>query len=402
MSKIVRRNLQDRLTRAAERFPTVTITGPRQSGKTTLCRSAFPDRPWANLEVPDIREFARSDPRGFLAQFPEGAILDEIQRLPDLLSYLQDDVDRQRSPGRWILTGSQNLALLEGVSQSLAGRTAVLHLLPLSLDEVRRFPEHPGSLWEVLWAGGYPRILDEGVPPDEWHSSYAATYVERDVWQVLRVGDLEAFQTFLGLCAGRAGRLLNLSALGADCGVSHNTARSWLSVLETGFLVFRLPPLMRNVRKRLTKSPKLYFYDSGLLCHLLGIREPGQLATHPLRGAVFESWVISEVLKARLHRGLTPGLHFYRDHRGEEVDLVVEEGRDLLAVEIKSGQTVAREFFAALGKFARVLDAAVDWSPRLAGGLLVYGGEQTQRRSDATALSWSEVADFDWTLREGA
>ncbi|MCI0587374.1 MAG: ATP-binding protein [Planctomycetes bacterium] len=393
---MIRRVLLDRVLVAARRFPVVTITGPRQSGKTTLARSAFPDKPYANLELPDVREFAASDARGFLAQFPRGALLDEVQRVPGLLSYLQALVDEGMPDGAFILTGSQHFGLLARVSQSLAGRTAVLHLLPLGLEEIRRFPDAPTDLFRVLHAGGYPRIHDRRLPAGEWLAAYTETYVERDVRQLLRVGDLGTFQTFLRLCAGRVGQLLNLSALGADAGISHTTARAWLSVLEAGFLVYRLPPFHRNLGKRLTKSPKLYFYDSGLLCYLLGIRREEELRLHPLRGPVFESWVVSEILKSRLHRGLPPDLCFYRDQKGTEVDVVLEEGTRLVAIEIKSGQTVAPDAWASLEAFVRGAARA-----RIAPGrlerLLVYGGDEEQRRTHATALPWSRIDSVDWT-----
>jgi uncharacterized protein len=390
----VRRNLLDRLLLAATRFPVVTLTGPRQSGKTTLCKAAFAAKPYANLEAPDVREFARHDPRGFLAQFPEGGVLDEIQHAPDLLSYVQDIVDRRPRVGQFVLTGSQHFGLLDRVTQSLAGRTAVLHLLPLGLDEVRRFPSPPPSLFDTLLCGGYPPVHDRGIPPHDWFTGYVATYLERDVRQVLNVGDLQAFQTFVGLCAGRAGQVLNLSALGSDAGVSHNTARSWLSVLEASFIVFRLPPLQRTFRKRLTKSPKLYFHDSGLLCYLLGLRAANDLGAHPLRGPIFESWVVSEIAKARVHRGLRPDLFFYRDQHGDEVDLVLELGNRLVAVEIKSAQTVAGDFFAGLDRFA---DLAVRQRLPLPQRVLVYGGDAAQRRTRATVVPWSAVPSYAWT-----
>jgi predicted AAA+ superfamily ATPase len=392
---VVRRLLHDVASRAAGRFPVVTITGPRQAGKTTLARAAFADKPYANLEEPDVRDFARSDPRGFLGQFADGAILDEIQRSPELLSYIQTRVDDRRRRGEFVLTGSQHLGLLQGISQSLAGRTAILNLLPLGIEELRRFPSPPAELFDTMIAGGYPRIHDQGIPAAEWLANYTATYVERDVRQVLNVGDLTAFQTFLRLSAGRVAQLLNLSGLGADCGISHNTAKAWLSVLEAGFIVFRLPPLHRNLGKRLTKSPKLFFYDTGLLCYLLGIRSAAELELHPLRGPIFECWVVSEIVKARAHRGLAPDLHFYRDQKGLEIDVVVEAGPRLLAVEIKSGQTVASDFLEPLVTFAgRVKESRQ--APRHVENVLVYGGEALQRRTEAAIVPWSRIDAVDW------
>jgi predicted AAA+ superfamily ATPase len=372
----------------------VTVTGPRQSGKTTLCRAVFPDKPYVSLEAPDVRDYARTDPRGFLGDHRAGAILDEIQRVPELLSYLQGEVDARREPGRFVLTGSANLALLGSVSQSLAGRTAVLHLLPLSWAEVGQFPSPPDDLWTALWKGGYPAIYDRDVNPPDWLGPYVATYVERDVRQILNVGDLIAFQTFVRLCAGRSAQLLNLSALAADAGISHVTARSWVSVIEATFVAFRLPAFHSSLTTRLVKMPKLHFYDSGLLCYLLGIRRPEQLREHPLRGAIFETWVVGEVAKARLNAGISGGLAFFRDRKGREVDLLVGEAGALTAVETKSAQTVADDFFAGLAAFAELVETA--GRARRVDKVLVYGGSIRQDRSHAIVLPWSSIDRYDW------
>lgn len=387
---MIRRRLLPRLRALARRHPVVTVTGPRQSGKTTLCRAAFPRKPYVSLEAPDVREYAHRDPRGFLAQWRRGAILDEIQRAPDLLSYLQVEVDARPDPGRFVVTGSQHFGLASAVAQSLAGRTAMLTLLPLQHDEVRAFPDGPRDVFTALWSGGYPAIFDRRVEPDEWLASYVATYVERDVRQILNVGDLLAFQTFVRLCAARSAQVLNLSALGADAGVSHNTARSWLSILEASYLVLRLPPLFANVTSRLVKTPKLHFYDSGLLCWLLDIRTPDQLRLHPLRGAVFESWVVSEILKAHYNRGRVPRAAFYRDSKGLEVDLVLEgaRARDRVVVEVKSGQTIAQDFFRGLDAVATKL--------RGAERILVYAGDAAQRREGRRIVPWSGLGAVSW------
>jgi len=390
---MIPRNLEGRLRALARQFPTVTVTGPRQSGKTTLCRKVFPNKAYVSLEAPDQREYAAEDPRGFLGDLASGAILDEVQRVPELLSYLQVEVDERARPGRFILTGSANFALLHSISQSLAGRTALVNLFPLSRDEALRFPGPPADLDETLWKGGYPAIFDRGLPAQEWLGSYVATYVERDVRQLLNVGDLVAFQTFLKLCAGRSGQLLNLSALASDCGITHGTARSWISVLEASYVAFRLPPLVANPNKRLVKTPKLFFYDTGLLCYLLGIRHADQVRTHPLRGPIFETWVASEILKARAHRGLPPALLFFRDRKGTEVDLLVERGDALIAVETKSSRTVAGDFFAGLEKFA-ALAASQRRMPPLRQ-VLMYAGEHRQERSGATVLPWSRLHHYD-------
>jgi len=391
---MIRRVLEVRLRALARKFPVVTVTGPRQSGKTTLCRTVFPDKPYVSLEAPDVQEFARRDPRAFLAQHPYGALLDEVQRVPDLLSYIQTMVDDHPVAGRFVLTGSANFALLQSLGQSLAGRTALLELLPLSLEEVRRFKDPPTDLLELLWRGSYPAVYDRSLEPGDWYPAYVATYLERDVRTIVNVGDLVSFQTCLRLCAGRVGQLVNLSSLGADAGVTHGTARSWLSVLEAGYVAWRLPPFHASVSKRLIKTPKLHFVDSGLVCYLLGIRSPDQLQNHPLRGAVFETWVASEVLKSRAHRGLPPSLSFYRDKKGAEVDLVVDLGRELLAVETKSGQTVAGDFFAGLHTFASLV--AASRQRREVRSFVVYGGAEHQRRSAGTVVPWSRLDRCEW------
>jgi uncharacterized protein len=382
---MIHRILQSKLSDSAKWFPVVTVTGPRQAGKTTLCRATFPNHRYLSLEAPDIRAQALADPRSIIAAGRDGMILDEVQRAPDLLSYLQVAVDEDRTPGRWVLTGSANMALLSGVSQSLAGRTAALNLLPCTADELGGFPNAATELFQALWMGSFPAVFDRSVPPVEWFSDYIATYLERDARSVLNIGDLAAFQTFLRLCAGRVGQLVNLSSLGADCGITHNTARAWLSVLEAGYLVFRVPPYHANAGKRLVKTPKLYFTDTGLVCALLGIHDPSQLESHPLRGAVFENWVVSEVLKHRLHRGLPPGLFFFRDRKGFEVDLLLDVGGPLMALEAKSGQTMPPEYFAPLTRLAGHLNLAE------LTGLLVYGGRDSRSLGSVSLVPWSEL-----------
>jgi len=397
---MVPRVLEARMRLMARKFPIVTVTGPRQSGKTTLCRAVFADKPYVSLEAPDVQVYARQDPRGFLSDYPGGAVLDEVHRVPHLLSYLQTVVDEIRGAGRFVLTGSANFALLHSISQSLAGRTALLTLLPLGFEEVRQFGAPPADLYSVLWRGSYPATFDRSLEPADWYPSYVATYVERDVRTLLNVGDILGFQTFLRLCAGRVGQLVNLSSLGADAGVTHGTARSWLSVLEAGYIAWRLAPFHSNLTKRLVKTPKLHFLDSGLVCYLLGIRSPAHLREHPLRGAIFETWVASEVFKARVHRGLQPGLSFFRDRRGAEVDLILDIDPSYVAVETKSGQTVADDFFTGLQVFEQAAGAARP--QRKVRKIIVYGGDTTQRRAAGTVLPWSEIdRNRWWTGDEG-
>jgi predicted AAA+ superfamily ATPase len=389
---MIRRNLAPVLLQVSEQYPAVTVTGPRQSGKTTLCRKVFSHKPYVNLERLDVRGYAASDPRGFIAEHPDGAILDEVQHVPQLLSYLQAEVDDDPRRGRWILTGSEHFGLSGTVAQTLAGRTGVLHLLPLTIDELRRFPDPPIDLFQTLLTGGFPRIHDQGIPPRRWVADYVQTYLQRDVRRQLAVGDLEALTTFMRLLAGRTAQELNLSAIGADAGVSHNTARSWLSVLEASFLVFRVPAWARSPRKRLVKTPKVHWMDTGLVCHLLGIRNAHDLKTHPLRGAIFETWVAAEVFKAFANGGLEPTLYHLRQTRGLEIDLLVDRGPDLRGVECKSGQTVAPDAFKGLA----ALETALPKTVRVGRGILVYGGSEHQKRSLCDVMPWSAIDTVDW------
>lgn len=391
---MIPRNIEPRLRHLARTFPVLTITGPRQSGKTTLCREVFQDHEYLSLEQPDVRDHAIDDPLDFLERHRGGVILDEIQRAPELLSYIQGEVDRLRRPARFVLTGSHNFLLLSAVSQSLAGRSAILNLLPLSHDEVRRFPTSASDLWGTVWTGGYPAIHEEGHDPADWLSAYATTYVERDVRQVLEVRDLRAFQTFVRLCAGRTGQVLNMGSLGADAGVSAGTVRSWLGVLEASFLIKLVPGWYANPRKRLLKSPKLHFLDSGLACWLLGIRTPADLHLHHARGALFESWVVAEVLKSRLNRGRPADLFHVRNQKGEEIDLLVDDGVRLALVEAKSGQTIASDAFRALERWDVLLGA--DACSASASRLLVHGGTMRRKRGDIEVLPWEDLAEWEW------
>ena len=317
-----------------------------------------------------------------------------MQRAPDLLSYLQIHVDEDPSPGRFILTGSQNFALMDSVSQSLAGRTALLELLPLSLEELRRFPGAPEDLDAILWSGGYPRIFEQKLDPSEWLASYTATYIERDVRSLLNVGDLEAFQTFLRLCAGRVGQLLNLSDLASDCGISQPTARRWLSVLEASFVVFRVSPFHANFGKRLIKTPKLYFYDTGLAVSLLGIEHPSQLSSHPLRGAIFENWVASEIVKEHCHHGKRPRLFFYQERGRLEIDFILEQGAELVAMEVKAGRTPSSSFFGAFPTLESRISDRGDARWRLSRRIVVYGGASP--RPGAWGNWWPGRIFRDW------
>lgn len=377
------RHLSITLQHLAEVFPILGVTGPRQSGKTTLARALFADKPYVSLEDPIERAFALEDPRGFLVRFKGGAVFDEAQRWPDLFSFLQDIVDQDRQPGRFVLTGSQQFGLLAGVTQSLAGRVGLTRLLPLAMSELPDSAKATG-VDPLLWRGAYPFLHAQDAPAVDWFASYVATYVERDVRQMLNVQDLSVFQRFLRLCAGRTGQLLNLSALAGESGISHSTARAWLSVLESSDLVFQLPPYHRNFGKRLVKTPKLYFLDSGLACWLLGIRDSQTLALHPLRGALFETLIVSDFIKQRFNSGKPADVYFWRDNNGLEADLLFELDGGLQTVEIKSGSTPTPEYIRA-GKRSTAFapeEAAMPW--------LVYGGDESYERSGVRLVSWRD------------
>lgn len=383
---MIRRALEDRLRELLTGFPVVTLTGPRQSGKTTLARAVFRDRPYASLEEPDMRRLALDDPRGFLARFPDGAVLDEVQRAPELLSYLQTRVDSDGRLGLFLLTGSQQCGLLSGVTQSLAGRTAFVELLPFSIQELDRAGLRPPSLEEMLFTGGYPPLYDRGLNPRDWLPAYVMAYVERDVRQLLKVQDLDSFQRFVRLCSGRSGQILSLSDLATDAGITHNTAKAWLSVLEASYLLFQLRPHHANFNKRLIKAPKLYFYDTGLLCWLLGIQDAAQLQTHPLRGNLFENLVVAELAKAYLNRGERAPLYYWRDSNGNEVDVIIDAGGQLRPIEIKSGQTLNRDYFVGLERWLGIAGQQA-LSP-----LLVYGGEETLIHKGIQVRPWHGAA----------
>ena len=384
---MIAREIEPVLKRLAAEYPVVTVTGPRQSGKTTLCQMAFPDADYVSMEALDSRQLATDDPRGFLAQFKNLVILDEIQRAPSLLSYIQGIVDREDRPGMYILTGSAQFEMLDSVAQSLAGRTALLKLLPFSFQEVYR-PGGSPDLEEMLFTGFYPRIHDRQLNPAEALSFYVETYIQRDVRALLQVRDMAQFERFVQLCAGRTGQLVNLSGLGNDCGVTHNTARAWLSVLEASYLVYLLKPHFANFNKRLIRAPKLYFCDVGLAAHLLGIEEARQLSTHPLRGALFETYVVGELLKQRFNRGQRSNLYFFRDNAGHEIDVLLDFGQQIFPVEIKAGRTIASDFFRNLA-FYRKLN-----SDGTKGAGLVYGGLDRRVAHDTQVVGYPGVQEL--------
>ena len=383
---MIKRTAHDTIMRLAKGFPVIAITGPRQSGKTTLARSAFPDKPYLTLEDPDTRLLAESDPRGLLSNYPDGLILDEVQRSPQIISYLQNFVDAHLVPGKYILTGSQRFGLMSGITQSLAGRVGMIQLLPFAMDELERGNKLPESVNQLMSSGMYPPLYDRDLSPMDWFPAYINTYIERDVRQLINVRDLSAFQRFIRMCAARTGQLLNLSSLASDCGITHNTAAAWISVLEASYIVFLLRPHFNNYNKRMVKAPKLYFIDTGIAAWLLGIRTEEQLSFHAQRGALFENMVVTEFLKSRFNEGRQADIYFWRDSKGLEIDLLLEDGGNLTPVEIKSGQTVASDFMTSLRKWCEL--SGIPDRP----ALLVYGGTTSFANGNISIVPWRNLA----------
>jgi len=395
---MIYRHISNQILEVATQYPVIAVTGPRQSGKTTLCRELFPDYIYVNLEKPETRQFAIDDPNGFLAQFSKPVILDEVQRVPDLFSYIMPLADEHHRMGEFILSGSQNFHLQEAISQSLAGRCATLKLLPLSFREIhgrscsdifmlkQEFPylsDDAGKPFDQIFSGGYPPIYDRHIKPTNWYAQYTQSYLERDVRQLINVGDLETFTRFLRLVAGRSGQILNMDSLANDVGVSSPTVKRWISLLSASYIIFLLKPHSRNFNKRLIKSPKLYFYDTGLLCYLLNIRSSGDLEIHSQRGAIFETYIISEYYKSCFNAGIEPPLYYWRDAQGHEIDLIVENGEKLFPIEIKSGQTVASGMFDGLNYWNKLDNTC--------SGMLIYGGLDNYTRNGIDVRSWANV-----------
>jgi predicted AAA+ superfamily ATPase len=375
------RTLTAKIISLVQSFRVITLTGPRQSGKTTLVRAAFPNLPYVSLEEPDIRQIALTDPRGFLANYPTGAILDEIQNTPDLFFYLQRIVDENRQI-QFILTGSSNFLLMEKISQTLAGRTAVLHLLPFSFAELA-----PGvaSYESQIFKGQYPRIYDRNIAPVDFYPAYIQTYVEKDVRLIKNIDDINAFIHFTQLCAGRIGQLLNHASLASDAAISLNTAKAWLSILESSYILYRLQPYYRNFSKRLVKSPKLYFYDTGVACSLLGIRDESQINLHYMKGVLFENLILNEFIKRSLHRGENRQPYFWQDNHGKEIDCILVDGEKVTPVEIKSGKTMSTSYFDNLHYWRRLAGLPEDY------GYVVYGGDQSLQTSAGAYVSWRQL-----------
>ncbi len=384
-TKMIQREIRIKLLELAEKYPIVTLTGPRQSGKSTLLKYSFPDYTYLSLEDPDIRMFATEDPRGFLDTYPDRVIIDEVQRVPELFSYLQTHTDNIGKPGMYLLAGSHNFLLMENINQSLAGRTAILRLLPFSHNEMRASHILPATINEEIFYGGYPRIYDKQITPADFYPYYIQTYVERDVRLIKNIGDLGRFEKFIKLCAGRIGQLLNQSSLANECGVSVSTINSWISVLEASYICYLLRPDYNNFAKRLVKTPKLYFYDTGLACSLLGIQSPSQVSTHFLRGGLFENLVINEFVKQAYNSGRMPELTFWRDSTGNEIDLLNYDKGHAMAYEIKSGATFSKDYFKGLKKWASLSGA--DMSNLTA----IYAGAQDMSTSDGKLVGWNNI-----------
>jgi len=381
---LIERKMKSKLISLSDKFQVVTLTGPRQSGKTTLVRLTFPAFSYVSLEEPDIRQFALNDPRGFLSNCPDGVILDEVQHTPELLSYIQTIVDNDKTR-KFILTGSSNFLLMEKISQTLAGRTAILHLLPFSLLELEKEGIKFEKYESPIFSGLYPRIYDRNISPNYFYPSYIQTYVERDVRLMKNLGDINSFIQFLQLCAGRTGQLLNYSSLANDAGISPNTAKAWISILEASYILYRLQPHHKNFNKRLVKQPKLYFYDTGLACSLMGIRSEGQINTHFMKGALFENLIINEFIKKNFNDGIRQFPSFWQDNHGREIDCLLEEGEEIIPIEMKSGKTMDNSFFDNLKFWYEITKTQTD------SGFVVYGGEKSYQTSMGTYVSWSDL-----------
>jgi predicted AAA+ superfamily ATPase len=384
---MIKREISSAVKQSAKRFPIVAVLGPRQSGKTTLVKAIFPKYDYVNLEEIDNRLLAKEDPRGFLENYNEYTIIDEIQHVPQLFSYLQAHVDSSNKQGQYIITGSQNFLLMEKVSQSLAGRIAIHYLLPLSFSELLTAGIIYKRFYSYLFNGSYPRLYDKNLHPHDWYSSYFQTYVEKDIRSLKQISNLSVFEKFIKMCAGRVGQILNLSSLASDVGITHNTAKAWISLLETSFIIYLLKPHYKNFNKRLIRSPKLYFVDVGLPVWLLGIEKIEQLTSHYSLGGLFENWVISEYLKSRYNKAKLFNGYFWRDKSGYEIDLLLEKGENLVPIEIKAGKTINKDYFKNINYLYKLSGCKKD-------GVVIYGGETSQKRTNIKIYSWKQIGDL--------
>ena len=392
---MIKRECSAVLKKLTTYFPVVSVTGPRQSGKTTLVKDVFSEKEYVSLEHPEVRKHAENDPQDFLNQFPRGVIIDEVQRVPDLFSYIQVIVDENKEMGFYVLTGSNQFEYMQNISQSLAGRISIIKLLPFSYLEI--YDKRKIDRNEILVKGMYPAIFDRDIPATKFYPSYIETYLERDVRQIKNVTDLSLFHKFLELCAGRTGQVLNRNSLANECGVSQPTIEKWLTILEASFIMYRMPSYFKNIKKRIVKSPKLYFFDTGLVCNLLGIFTPQQLRNHPLRGEIFETFVVSELLKYHYHKGQRSNYYFYRDNHMNEIDVIIDTGYGPVPLEIKSGMTINDSFFKGLDFFRKL-------ASRYKNSGLIYGGNRNFKYKNYEIRDYSKVyemyesltADVNW------
>ncbi len=384
---MIKREMEDKLIKQSKQFPVVTVTGPRQSGKTTICKKVFNNYKYVNLEYIENRDFALNDPKGFLKIYSGGVIIDEVQRAPDLLSYIQELVDINNTPGEFILTGSYQFELVDKINQSLAGRTAMLKLLPLSISELlNHYKDGHIEKDLLMYQGFYPRIYDKNIDSYDMLSFYINTYVEKDLRQLINIKNLSTFNMFLKLCAGRSGQILNLNSLSGLCGISVNTVKSWISILEASFIIFKLQPYYKNFNKRLIKSPKLYFYDTGLMCNLLGIKDKNQIITHPLKGEIFETMIVSEIIKQKFNKQNRFDMFYFRDSNGNEVDLVLETNASTVAIEVKSSCTFNSSYLKGIKFFSTLSKEPIK-------GIVVYGGEDSYTRENCYICSYRNISD---------
>ena len=382
---MVKRDLHAKVLELSKKFPFVLITGPRQSGKSTLVKMVFPDYTYISFSDLDIRTFAKEDPRGFIATYPDKVIIDEVQKEPSILSYLQTHTDNANKEGMYILTGSQNILLMSSVDESLAGRVGILNLLPFSNEEMKSASINKNTVDEQIFYGSYPRIYDKDIAPTDYYPNYIKTYVERDIRNIKQIVDLSLFVKFIKLCAGRIGQLLNKASLANECGISEPTAQSWLSILEQCYIIHLLKPDHKNFSKRLVKTPKLYFYDTGLACSLLEISSSSQIATHYLRGELFENMVVNEFIKKEYNRGKNPDFTFWRDSNGNEVDLLQNKDNDVFAYEIKSGATFNKNYFKGLNYWSKLSEADSEHKT------VVFGGDNVMTTSEGKVLPWNRI-----------
>ena len=385
---MIQREITKKLLEISNYYQIITVTGPRQSGKTTLIKDVFKDLPYVLLETPDIRQRAQEDPKSFLSNYSKGAIFDEIQNVPELFSYLQGIID-ENSAIKFVLSGSQNFLLLEKVNQTLAGRTGILKLLPFSTDELKDSNHWNENPLEFVFKGMYPRIYDRGIPPELFYSDYIQTYVERDVRSIKNIGNLSNFSRFLSLCAGRIGQLLNIDSLASDVGIASNTAKEWLSILEASYIIYTLKPHHKNFNKRLVKRPKLYFYDTGLACNLLQINSVNELDMHFAKGNLFENFILTELLKKRFNNAKTSNLYFWRDHHGKEIDCIIEKANSLIPIEIKSSKTYQKEHFKHMNYWNKLSDNSKENS------YLVYAGNESDHLAYGNLMSWKHLNKID-------